>query len=166
MTAQIEMTCWNFPTFFQGSHQTLDSRDSFPLSPSTLQSAFYPDLSVRQSDQITNRRQALQWTSPLGYNSMLLPLVISKQFFVTSYSNPISRNFAHYIQVSCKDSLFHPTVQYGAETRTHARFLARIAPPRDRPLPPARATFSTQSRFYLSARYCTVCNWGLRFHII
>ena len=47
-------------------------------------------------------------------------------------------------------------VQYRAETRTRVRFLARIAPARDRPLPPARATFSTQSRFYQSARYCTV----------
>ena len=45
-------------------------------------------------------------------------------------------------------------VQYRAENRTRGRFLARIAPARDRPLPPARATFSTQSRFYLSARYC------------
>ena len=37
-----------------------------------------------------------------------------------------------------------------------ARFLARIMPARDRPLSPARATFSTQPRFYQSARFCTL----------
>ena len=47
-------------------------------------------------------------------------------------------------------------VQSRAENRTRGRFLARIAPARDRPLPPARATFSTQCRFYQSARYCTM----------
>ena len=53
--------------------------------------------------------------------------------------------------------ILFPTIQYRAENRTRGRFLARIAPARDCPLPPARATFSTQSRFYQSARYCSVC---------
>ena len=46
-------------------------------------------------------------------------------------------------------------IPYPAESRAQTRFVGRIEPARDRPLRLARATFSTQSRFYQSARYCT-----------
>ena len=45
-------------------------------------------------------------------------------------------------------------IQYSAEWCGVARFVARIEPARLSPLPLARATFFTQSRFYQSAGYC------------
>ena len=45
------------------------------------------------------------------------------------------------------------TVPYPADTRAQTRFVARIEPARDRPLRPARATFSTQLSLYHSAGY-------------
>ena len=42
---------------------------------------------------------------------------------------------------------------YPAENQTRGRFLARIEPARDRPLPPTRGTFFTQPSLYHSAGY-------------
>ena len=44
---------------------------------------------------------------------------------------------------------------YPADTRAQTRFVARIEPARDRPLRPARATFSTHLSLYHSAGYGT-----------
>ena len=49
----------------------------------------------------------------------------------------------------------HAQIQFSAEWCGEARFVARIEPARLSPLPLARATFFTQSRFYQSAEYCT-----------
>ena len=49
----------------------------------------------------------------------------------------------------------HCDIPYPAERRAQTRFVARIEPPRVSPLRLRHATFSTQSRFYQSARYGT-----------